>query len=153
MSSPESLAGDHASSDIARRGQLWVPAAVTETTGRRLPSEASPSGGGAGDKNKERVQSGSGRVWCQDVPRGRSHGGGMGTEYRQPPCGVPAILARPEKEPGPPGSLEAWSTLRPPEPLGPESLLPDRNIPSPGPKATSTRRCGASGSRVQLSVA
>lgn len=38
---------------IARRGQLWVPAAVTETTGRRLPSEASPSGGGGRQKQGE----------------------------------------------------------------------------------------------------
>ncbi|KAK2494748.1 hypothetical protein MC885_018335 [Smutsia gigantea] len=53
LSSPESLAGDHTSSDIARRGQLWVPAAVTETTGRRLPSEASPSGGGGRQKQGE----------------------------------------------------------------------------------------------------
>lgn len=71
MSSPESLAGEHTNSDIARRGQLWGPAAVTETTGRRLPSEASPSGEGgkgAGDKNKERVQSGSGWVCCQGAP-------------------------------------------------------------------------------------
>lgn len=53
------------------------------------PSLKPPEGGsrrkhhllaGAGDKNKERVQSGSGWVWCKDVPRGWSHGGGMGIE-------------------------------------------------------------------------
>lgn len=50
---PNPFAGDHTSSDIARRGQLWVPAAVTETTGRQLPSEASPSGGGGRQKQGE----------------------------------------------------------------------------------------------------
>lgn len=47
-------------------GSFGFPA-VTETTGRRLPSEASPSGG-AGDKNKEKVQSGSRRTWCKKLP-------------------------------------------------------------------------------------
>lgn len=45
--------------------------AVTETTGRRLPSEASPSSG-AGDKNKEKVQSGSRWTWCKKLPEAGS---------------------------------------------------------------------------------
>lgn len=150
MSSPESLAGGHTSSDIARRGQLWVPAAVTETTGRRLPSEASPSGGGgeAGDKNKEReFRQGPAGPGAKMFPRGAGRGTGM--EAKQPPRGVPA---RPEEEPGLLGRRRAGSTLGPPEPRCPGThLRTGRPLPlvqrSPAPGGW-----GASGSGVPVSV-
>lgn len=85
-------------------GSFGFPAVteITETTGRQLPTEASPSGG-AGDKNKERVQSGSQWAWCKMLPVA-----GSMTERRawrtngQLPRRVPVILARPgwpKKEP------------------------------------------------------
>lgn len=92
MSSPESLAGDHASSEIARGGQLWGPAAVTETTGRQLPSEASPSGGGRETKTRRELSQGP-LAAAKMLPVD-----GLLAAGRR---GGPAIQARPESEPRP----------------------------------------------------
>lgn len=88
-------------------GSFGFPAVteITETTGRQLPTEASPSGG-AGDKNKEKVQSGSRWAWCKTLPVAGSMAEGRAWRTGSYPGRVPVIPAgpgRPEEQPRPDG--------------------------------------------------
>lgn len=96
-------------------GSFGFPAVteITETTGRQLPTEASPSGG-AGDKNKEKVQSGSRWAWCKTLPvAGSMAETGMENRQLPPKSSCHAGQARLAKE----GAMARWATQRPPEPL------------------------------------
>lgn len=124
MSSPESLAGDHTSSDIARRGQLWGPAASLKP----------PEGG---SRRKHHLLAGEGR----ETKTRR--------EFSQGPRG-PAAKALPRRRPR---GWRGAATLRSSWPPGrPGALLADGKSPSPGPKAASARWGGwaAPGGRVTL---
>ena len=114
------------------------------------PSLKPPEGGsrrkhhllaGAGDKNKERVQSGSGWAWRKDVPPWMA-------SWQRDGHGVKAATPWSSCHPGwargawPAGHWRAWSTrstLRPAEPLCPGTLLLAKKTPFPGPEATSAR--------------
>lgn len=110
-------------------GSFGFPA-VTETTGRRLPSEASPSGG-AGDKNKEKVQSGSRWTWCKKLPEAGSLAEGRARKTGSYP--EEFLLSWP----GQAGQRRSHDPLgypraqRPPEPLHSEAFW----TPFPWPRA------------------
>lgn len=116
-------------------GSFGFPA-VTETTGRRLPSEASPSGGRE-TKTRRKFSQGSGGLGARSSPwpaqwRRDGHGERTGSYPRR----VPDILARigrPKMEPRPAGL--------PKGPEHPEGLTQEPSFwtPFPWPRTSGSR--------------